>query len=140
ATSITYSVSPMKAVYTPVSCARGTDTITFHATGSGSSSNRTQGVVIDDPTFNPVVSPAAGALAGGQTGVAYNQSITTSVCNAIVTYTLIGTLPPGLSLSAGGVISGNPTTVGPYSFTVRASYPGTHFTDTAYSINVTLGP
>src|SRR5437868_6886540 len=72
-----YGTSPMQATYTPISCSLGADTITFHATGSGNSSDRTQGVFIDDPTFNPVVSPGAGALPAGQTGVAYSQSITT---------------------------------------------------------------
>ncbi len=32
-----------------------------------------------------------------------------------------GTLPPGLDLSAAGLLSGTPTTTGPYAFTVRAT-------------------
>jgi hypothetical protein len=32
-----------------------------------------------------------------------------------------GALPPGLSMTTGGVISGTPTTTGPYSFTVTAT-------------------
>ncbi len=136
-----YQTSPARATYTPNACAVGNDSFTWHATGThGNSSDRVQPVSISNPAFAPAVSPGAGALTAGQTGAAYSRTLTTSTCNAIVTYTLqSGSLPAGLSLSSGGVISGTPTTVGNSSFTVRASYPGVQFTDTAYSIDITLG-
>ncbi|WP_244483151.1 putative Ig domain-containing protein, partial [Stenotrophomonas pavanii] len=47
-----------------------------------------------------------------------------------------GALPPGIALSSGGVISGTPTTVGSYTFTVRAT-DGFGFTGSqAYTVAV----
>jgi hypothetical protein len=62
-------------------------------------------------------------LPPGTTGTAYTASLASTGGNAPVTWSLSGTnpLPPGLSLSAAGVISGNPTTAGTYSITVQAT-------------------
>jgi hypothetical protein len=61
-------------------------------------------------------------LTGGTLGVAYSQTITASGGMGSYTYTTTaGTLPTGLTLSSAGVLSGTPTTVGSYSFTVQAS-------------------
>lgn len=51
----------------------------------------------------------------------YNQTISTSGFNGTVTFTSSGTLPTGLTLSSGSVLSGTPTTDGTYVFTVTAS-------------------
>ena len=53
-----------------------------------------------------------------------------------------GNLPPGLSLSAAGVLSGTPTTVGTSSFTVSASDSSTppQVLKTSYSITIEAGP
>lgn len=53
------------------------------------------------------------------TGTAANITLTAS--GASITWTLQGTLPAGLSLSSGGVISGTPTTAGAYQFGVVAT-------------------
>jgi hypothetical protein len=53
------------------------------------------------------------------TGTAAN--ITLTAAGASLTWTLQGTLPAGLSLSSGGVISGTPTTPGAYEFGVTAT-------------------
>ena len=45
-------------------------------------------------------------------------------------------LPPGLSLSSGGVISGSPTTVGTYDFTVQATDIGLRVTAKPFFIQV----
>lgn len=63
----------------------------------------------------------------GNVGVAY--SFTMSGQGGVTPYTwskLSGSLPDGLSLSSGGVISGTPTTAGTYSFTIQLadSYAG----------------
>jgi len=60
----------------------------------------------------------------GTVGTAYSHTYATSGSSAgsTVTYSLTaGALPPGLGLSTGGVISGTPTTAGPYTGTVTAS-------------------
>ncbi len=64
------------------------------------------------------------ALSGGTVGTVYSQSISASGGTLPYTWSLVsglGTLPPGLSLSTGGVIAGTPTTAGTYNFTVRVT-------------------
>ncbi|GHU80507.1 hypothetical protein FACS1894191_5940 [Clostridia bacterium] len=61
------------------------------------------------------------ALAGGTVGTAYSQALA-ATGDATITWTLdSGTLPVGLTLSSGGVISGTPTTAETATFTVKAS-------------------
>lgn len=68
----------------------------------------------------PVITVAS--LPAGVTGASYYAMLLASGGNGTRTWTqTAGTLPPGLSLSATGVISGNPTTVGSYTFTVQVS-------------------
>lgn len=49
---------------------------------------------------------------------------------------IAGTLPPGLSLGAGGVLSGTPTTAGTYAFTVEAEDANGFTASRAYSITI----
>ena len=63
-------------------------------------------------------------------GVAYTQTLTASGGAPSYTWKVTsGSLPPGLSMSTAGVISGTPTVVASYNFTVQAldanSCPGT---------------
>lgn len=60
------------------------------------------------------------SLPNGTVNVAY-PSTTISVSGALSSFATSGTLPPGLTLSSGGVLSGTPTTPGIYSFFVTAS-------------------
>ena len=61
-------------------------------------------------------------LTGGTVGVPYNQTITASPPAGNNTFLLnSGQLPPGLSLSTSGVLSGTPTQGGVFSFRVRVS-------------------
>src|SRR5262245_18611232 len=39
-----------------------------------------------------------------------------------ISFSAIGTLPPGISMSSYGVLSGTPTTAGVYSFTITLNY------------------
>lgn len=60
-------------------------------------------------------------IPSGTTGVAYNFAFS-STGYPVPTFTVsVGNLPPGLSLSSSGVISGTPTTVGTFTGTVAAS-------------------
>ncbi len=64
-------------------------------------------------------------LPGGTAGTPYNQTITVSPnVGGPFTFTSSGTLPPGLTLSSGGVLSGTPTTTGTFNFTVMISGAG----------------
>ncbi|QLF72062.1 putative Ig domain-containing protein (plasmid) [Peteryoungia desertarenae] len=55
-----------------------------------------------------------------------------------LTYSQSGTLPPGLSLNSGtGAVSGNPTTVGSYTFTLRATDSSGNYVEREFTVNVT---
>ena len=67
------------------------------------------------------ISPAS-PLPNGTLGVAYSQTLVASGgAGTSYSWSLVsGTLPPGLSFSSTGVISGTPTVVSSYNFTVQA--------------------
>ena len=67
--------------------------------------------------------PVAQALQGGTLGIAYSETISTQGGASPYTYTVItGALPTGTSLnSSTGVISGTPTAVGTYNFTIKVT-------------------
>ncbi len=83
-----------------------------------------------------VLSPTS--LPGGMEGVPYNQTISAS--NGAVPYTFAvasGALPPGLTLSAAGLLSGTPTTVGSFSFSVTATDANGSTGSQSYTIIIT---
>jgi subtilisin len=88
---------------------------------------------------NITVEPAL--LPSGVGGVPYSQTLGGSGGSGPYTFTSSGSLPPGLTLSSGGLLSGTPNAVGSYSFTVTAiganGCPGSR----AYTlgVSVTLG-
>ena len=62
------------------------------------------------------------SLPNGQIGVAYSQTLQATGGQTPYSWSTVGgTLPAGLTLSSGGVISGTPTTAGTSNFTVRAT-------------------
>ncbi|WP_198598423.1 putative Ig domain-containing protein, partial [Mangrovicella endophytica] len=68
------------------------------------------------------VSPAAGPLPGATAGTAYSQAIIASGGTAPYGYAVTaGALPAGVTLSTGGTLSGTPTAVGTFNFTVTAT-------------------
>ncbi|WP_173420467.1 putative Ig domain-containing protein [Ensifer adhaerens] len=97
-------------------------------------------------TFNVTINPSASPLtvtpsnvATPAIGTSYNQTLSTSGGTGPYTYSLVAgsNLPPGLTLSSAGVISGTPTGSGPYNFTVRvvdSTTPTPHTRDKAYSV------
>ncbi len=119
----TASASGTTVTYTPTPGFSSSDSFTYTATNTaGTSSPATVIVTVNRPTL--ALSPAAGALPGGTTDVAYSQSMTASLGTAPYTYGLTitsGTLPTGLSFNAAtGTLSGTPTTTGTVNFTVSA--------------------
>jgi pseudomonalisin len=82
---------------------------------------------------NPGMAPAAitsvypiqittSSLPDATNGVSYSATFTAIGGVAPYLWTILsGSLPPGLSLSTSGVISGTPTTPGVYNFTVQVT-------------------
>ena len=78
---------------------------------------------IDDATSTVTISPTtlSNGTKGGAQGEAYSRQLTASGGTAPYTFSiLVGSLPAGLSLSSGGLISGSPTSAGVTTFTVQA--------------------
>jgi hypothetical protein len=76
------------------------------------------------------------SLPNGFVGTSYSQTlVATGGTGAGKIWTLVsGTMPPGIGLSSGGVISGTPTTIGNSSFTVRVTDGGGNTVTKAFSI------
>ncbi|WP_441599467.1 IPT/TIG domain-containing protein [Ensifer sp. 2TAB8] len=99
---------------------------------------RAYALTVGTPTM--VLSPSAGALPGGTTGLAYSQSFGASGGTGPYTYSVTGTLPAGLSMSSAGVLSGSPTAGGTFTFTVSTtdSSTGTGPFTASQSYSVTI--
>ena len=71
-------------------------------------------------------------LTAANLGVLYSNQITyTSIQPYQTTWSVsAGSLPPGLVLGSQGLISGLPSTVGTYNFSIRVAANGTIFSDT----------
>ncbi|MGA2903137.1 MAG: Ig domain-containing protein [Candidatus Korobacteraceae bacterium] len=81
-------------------------------------------------------------LAEGVPGIAYRQLLIATGGVTPYTWTITaGTLPPGLSVTSDGIISGTPTTTGTFDFTVQVvdSQTPVHAIDTA-PLSITINP
>ena len=71
---------------------------------------------------NPSSCPAPPPLTSGNVGVSYTQYTFVAVgAGGTPAWSVVSGLPPGLTLSSGGVLSGTPTTVGTYTFPVTVA-------------------
>jgi large repetitive protein len=86
------------------------------------------------------VVPVAAILPPGQVASAYSETITVQGGTLPYSFAISsGSAPPGLSLDgSSGVISGTPTTVGSYSFTVQVTDSNGVTGSTPFSIAITL--
>ncbi len=109
-------------VLSGVAGAAGTFNFTVTATDShGFTGSRAYSMTVSDPVI-AITSPASGALPDGVGGVAYSRAFTATGGQGSHSFALAGgSLPPGLTLSSAGVLSGTPTQVGSFSFTVTAT-------------------
>ncbi len=74
----------------------------------------------------PLTITTTSPLPSGTQSVFYSQTLEATGGTSPYTWSVIsGSLPPGLTLSSGGVLSGTPTAAGDYSFTVQVSGGGT---------------
>ncbi len=100
----------------------GPSVVTIQATdGNGCPGAITYTITIA-PAGCPVITLAPTTAPNGTIGVAYSQTFTASGGTGAYTFTVLnGALPTGMTLSAGGVLSGTPTTAGSSTITIRAT-------------------
>ncbi|MBI1762436.1 MAG: putative Ig domain-containing protein, partial [Acidobacteria bacterium] len=116
-TGLTLNASTGAITGTPTT--NGSFTFTIRASAGACNGSSSYSVTIACPTIT------LGALANGQAGISYSQTISVSPAGSYTFAILTGNLPSGLSLNtATGVISGLPTVTGTYSFTLRAQTAG----------------
>ncbi|WNL46391.1 putative Ig domain-containing protein [Dyella sp. BiH032] len=98
-----------------------TITATDSSTGTGPyTGSRSYTLLVNAPTLT--LSPASGGTANGTAGVPISGSFTAANGTAPYTYAITaGALPPGVALSSAGTLSGTPTAVGNFNFTVTAT-------------------
>ena len=69
-------------------------------------------------------------------GVAFSQQLTASFGTAPVVWSYVGTLPPGISLTSGGLLSGTSTTGGTYPVVIRLTDANGSYAETSVSLVV----
>lgn len=85
----------------------------------------------------PVTIVTASPLPAGTQGSAYSTQLAATGGVPGYTWALtVGSLPPGLSINGAGLISGTPTTIGTYNFTVQVTDTAAHSTTKAFSLTI----
>ncbi|MGD7246808.1 putative Ig domain-containing protein [Ralstonia pseudosolanacearum] len=136
----TATASGTSITYTPTASYSGTDTFAYTASNAGGTS---AAATVTITVSSATVSYAPASPAGGTVGTAYSQSVASaSGGTSPYTYALAsGSLPPGLTLSTGGTLSGTPTSAGTFSFTVTATDSSTGtgpFSATSGTLSLTI--
>ncbi|HEY0977471.1 MAG TPA: putative Ig domain-containing protein, partial [Flavobacteriales bacterium] len=95
----------------------------YFVTNGGPVGSNSDYIGIDNVVYTPYVCPTltvnTTTLPGGSAGTAYSESLSQTGCLGAPTYAITaGALPPGLTLSSSGTISGTPTATGTFNFTV----------------------
>jgi Putative Ig domain len=113
---------------TPTATGASTITVKVIDATRTNTATRTLSIAISPP-ISPPVSPPVSPLTVttddvpvGKTGIAYSGDLRANGGLGIATWALAGgTLPPGLTLTPTGVLSGEPTTTGNYPIVLEAS-------------------
>jgi hypothetical protein len=112
-----------------------TGTFAFTVTANGADGQ--VGVRAYTVAIAPAVVVNTAAVPDGTVGVAYSQTLKATGPATPFTFTVAGTLPPGLTLdSTTGVLSGTPTTTGTFTFTVSATGTNGLSESQAYTVSV----
>lgn len=95
-------------------------TYTFNFTVTATDTLGSQGSIGQSVTVTVVAISVTNSAPAGTSGTPYSHTYTSSGGTGTKTWSkLSGTLPPGLALSNGGVLSGTPTAAGTYNFVVQ---------------------
>ena len=84
----------------------------------------------------PVISPESSLLRNGMVGAPYERTFTVSGGTTPFTWAVVGILPPGLSLSSSGVLSGTPTMTGSWEFGIKVTDAATVSDTNLYGMHV----
>ena len=114
----------------------------YFVTGAGSLGSNSDYIGIDNTVYTPYVCPAftmtpGGALSGAVFGESYSTGLTQTGALGAPSFAITaGALPPGLTISAAGTISGTPTATGTFNFTATVSDASGCSGAQSYSITV----
>jgi hypothetical protein len=131
--------------------AAGSFAFTVQATSTYANPNAGLSPLTATEAFTVVIYPAltitTTAASSGTVGTAYSQTFAASGGAGASSYTWSvpgGTLPPGLTFSAAGVLSGAPTAAGSFAFTVQVSSAiptvGTQTASAAFNVAIAPAP
>jgi len=99
--------------------------------------NSNDATVLINGCAAPPITLSPSTLPGGTAGTPYSQTLSASGGTAPYTFAVTaGTLPPGLTLSTGGVLSGTPSAAGTFNFTGRAADADNRTGSRAYTLTV----
>lgn len=114
---------PVGVTLRPDGTARGVPIVIGQSTARirAVASNKTRERDVVFRVLPPPLTIQTVTLPNGNVGASYAAQLERRGGDATVVWTLVsGTLPPGMTLSSGGMLSGTPTTVGAQEFTVSA--------------------
>lgn len=106
--------------------AAGTFNFTIKATdANGCMGMQAYAIIINPAPCNSSIALNPPTLPAGKVGMSYSQTLTASGGTAPYSFSLsLGALPPGLLLSAEGLLSGTPSTQGTFVFISKATDAG----------------
>ena len=140
------TLNAASGVLSGVPIASGAFNFTVTATDSlGFTGTHAYTLTVDDPVVT-ITSPTAGALPDATGTIVYSQTFTATGGQGAHSFAVVaGTLPPGLTLTSTGLLSGTPTTSGSFSFSIAAAdsspAPGPFSSaPVAYSLVVAIPP
>ena len=113
----------------------------YYVTSGGPTGLNGDYIGIDNFIYTPYVCPTftlgPPSLPNGTAGVVYNQSLSQTGALGAPTFTVAaGSLPPGVTLSSGGALTGTPNSTGTFNFTVTVNDASGCTGSSAYSITV----
>jgi prepilin-type N-terminal cleavage/methylation domain-containing protein len=131
------AINPNTGVISGTPTSAGSFTVTINIVDAA-------GVAAPPKTYSLIINPLPAvttpSLPTGEQSVGYTTT-TLNAANGTTPYTWSGSgLPPGLTLSTGGVLSGTPTVGGTYSVTITATDAAGAPASRIYTLSILLSP